>query len=95
MKADRAYYSYLVGKVHNVENEYNPKAEEYLSKAVKLNPNLIDAWNQLGDSYFKKGNYSESKNCFTNAVHKVSIVLMVGGIRKFWNASFILKSILT
>lgn len=68
---DRAYYFYLVGKTYNVEGEYNAKAEENLSKAVKLNPSLIDGWNHLGDTYFKKGNYYEAKNCFANALNKV------------------------
>ncbi|KAK7600916.1 hypothetical protein V9T40_008357 [Parthenolecanium corni] len=67
---DRAYYFYLVGKTYNVEGEYNAKAEENLSKAVKLNPSLIDGWNHLGDTYFKKGNYYEAKNCFANALNK-------------------------
>lgn len=75
LKKDRATYYYLLGKTYNVENEYNSKAEELLSKAVKLNPNLIDAWNNLGDSYFKKGDYAEAKNCFLNALNKVNIYL--------------------
>lgn len=78
LKKDRASYYYLLGKTYNVENDYNNKAEELLSKAVKLNPNLIDAWNNLGDSYFKKGDYAEAKNCFLNALNKVSIYLENG-----------------
>ena len=31
------------------------QAETFLSRAVKLNPNLTDAWNALGECYFKKG----------------------------------------
>lgn len=71
LKSNRARYFYALGKAYNVEAEYNAKAEELLSKAVKLNPNLIDAWNHLGDSYFKKGDYLEAKNCFINALNKV------------------------
>lgn len=74
VKNDRAYYLYLMGKAYNVEEEYNIKAEDYLSKAVKLNPNLINAWNHLGDSYFKKGEYAEAKNCFLNALNKVNLM---------------------
>lgn len=72
MQKNRARYLYLLGKANNIEGEFSPKAEEYLSKALKLNPNLVDAWNHLGDSYFKKGNYTEAKNCFTNALNRVS-----------------------
>ena len=67
----RPFYFYLLGKAYNVENDYNAKAEELLSKAVKLNPHLIDAWNNLGDVYFKKGCITEAKNCFLNALKKV------------------------
>lgn len=70
LKKDRALYFYVLGKAYNVESEYNSNAEEFLSKAVKLNPKLIDAWNHLGDSYFKKGEYLEAKNCFLNALNK-------------------------
>lgn len=77
MEQDRALYYFLLGKAYNVENEYSREAEEFLSRAVKLNPNLIDAWNNLGDSYFKSGNYAEAKNCFLNALNKVSMAVHV------------------
>lgn len=37
----------LTGKALNVTPDYSPKAEELLSKAVKLEPTLVEAWNQL------------------------------------------------
>lgn len=45
----------LTGKALNVTPDYSPKAEELLSKAVKLEPKLVEAWNQLGEVYWKKG----------------------------------------
>ncbi|XP_032273804.1 tetratricopeptide repeat protein 5 isoform X2 [Phoca vitulina] len=39
----------LTGKALNVTPDYSPKAEELLSKAVKLEPKLVEAWNQLGE----------------------------------------------
>ncbi|KAL0424674.1 UNVERIFIED_CONTAM: Tetratricopeptide repeat protein 5 [Sesamum radiatum] len=44
----RATYEYLRGKVLDVFPEYKKEAEDHLSKAVKLNPSLADAWLSLG-----------------------------------------------
>ena len=63
----------LIGKVLNVTSEYDTKAEENLSKAVKLDPKLVEAWNQLGESYWKKGNIDGAKNCFSGALTHVSL----------------------
>ena len=35
-----------------------------LSKAIKLDPRLGDAWNALGECYWYKGDMEEAKNCF-------------------------------
>ena len=61
----------LLGKVLNVTSDYDPKAEDHLSKAVKLDPKLVEAWNQLGEAYWKKGNINGAKNCFTGALTHV------------------------
>ncbi|KAH9794875.1 hypothetical protein KPL71_005044 [Citrus sinensis] len=44
----RATYEYLKGKILDVVPEYRKDAEDHLSKAVKLNPSLADAWLCLG-----------------------------------------------
>ncbi|KAK6157618.1 hypothetical protein DH2020_011866 [Rehmannia glutinosa] len=44
----RATYEYLRGKILDVFPEYKKEAEDHLSKAVKLNPSLADAWLSLG-----------------------------------------------
>ncbi|KAK6134166.1 hypothetical protein DH2020_032116 [Rehmannia glutinosa] len=44
----RATYVYLRGKILDVFPEYKKEAEDHLSKAVKLNPSLADAWLSLG-----------------------------------------------
>ncbi|GER48804.1 tetratricopeptide repeat protein [Striga asiatica] len=53
--AKRAIYEYLRGKVLDVLPEYKKEAEDHLSKAVKLNPSLADAWLSLGNCIWKKG----------------------------------------
>ena len=69
--SNKAEYFMLLGKVLNVTSDYDPKAEEHLSKAVKLDPKLVEAWNQLGEAYWKKGNINGAKNCFKGALTHV------------------------
>ncbi|XP_007127799.1 tetratricopeptide repeat protein 5 isoform X1 [Physeter macrocephalus] len=67
----------LTGKALNVTPDYSPKAEELLSKAVKLEPKLVEAWNQLGEVYWKKGDVAAAHTCFSGALthckNKVSL----------------------
>uniref|UniRef100_A0ABM5EIS1 Tetratricopeptide repeat protein 5 n=1 Tax=Pogona vitticeps TaxID=103695 RepID=A0ABM5EIS1_9SAUR len=73
----RAPMLMLKGKALNVLPDYNAQAEELLSKAVKLNPELVEAWNQLGEVYWKKGDISAAHTCFSGALshckNKVSL----------------------
>lgn len=66
----RATYEYLRGKILDVFPDYRKEAEDHLSKAVKLNPSLADAWLCLGNCIWKKGDLSSAKNCFTLALSK-------------------------
>ncbi|KAJ6982066.1 tetratricopeptide repeat protein 5-like [Populus alba x Populus x berolinensis] len=66
----RATYEYLRGKLLDVVPEYNKEAEDHLSKAVKLNPSLADAWLCLGNCIWKKGDLPSAKNCFNLALSK-------------------------
>ncbi|KAM7272114.1 hypothetical protein ACFE04_031328 [Oxalis oulophora] len=66
----RAVFEYLRGKVLDVFPEYKKEAEQHLSKAVKLNPSLVDAWLCLGNSIWKKGDLVSAKNCFNLALSK-------------------------
>ncbi|XP_025836601.1 tetratricopeptide repeat protein 5-like isoform X2 [Agrilus planipennis] len=65
----RARYFYLKGRALNVLPKYNKDAEDLLLKAVKLDPKLVEAWNELGECYWKKGNLKEAKNCFVGALN--------------------------
>ncbi|KAF3429080.1 hypothetical protein E2986_12416 [Frieseomelitta varia] len=73
----RAKYYYLKGKALNVTERFIPQAEELLTKAVKLEPNLVEAWNELGCCYWKNNDIQQAKNCFVGAVrhggNKVSL----------------------
>ncbi|RWS30052.1 tetratricopeptide repeat protein 5-like protein, partial [Leptotrombidium deliense] len=63
-KKEKAVYCMLYGKALNVKREYDQLAFDYLSKSVKLNPKLTEAWNELGECYWKKGDLKASLNCF-------------------------------
>lgn len=67
-------FFYLRGQTLNVLSAYDQHAEECLSKAVKLDPSLIEAWNELGESYWKNRNIEAAANCFTGAIAKVYIL---------------------
>eukprot|EP00088_Acartia_fossae_P004156 TRINITY_DN1176_c0_g1_i7.p1 TRINITY_DN1176_c0_g1~~TRINITY_DN1176_c0_g1_i7.p1 ORF type:complete len:458 (+),score=88.30 TRINITY_DN1176_c0_g1_i7:46-1374(+) len=77
MEEDRAKFLYLKGKLINVEPDYSSQAEEYLSRAVKLNPGLVQAWNELGESYSRKDDFTNARICFEGALqherNKVSL----------------------
>ena len=64
----KAEYFLLKGKAYNVGVEYDEQAEEFLSKAVKLDPKLTEAWTCLGDSYCKQDNFQAAKDCFISAL---------------------------
>ncbi|XP_071703025.1 uncharacterized protein [Rutidosis leptorrhynchoides] len=70
LSTQRAMYEYLKGKILDVFPEYSKQAEDHLSKAVKLNPSLADAWLCLGNCFWKKGDLAGTKNCFTLSLSK-------------------------
>lgn len=68
---DKAKYSYLRGRLLNVLPKFSPESEVLLSRACKLNPKLMEAWNELGESYWKKDDLVEAKNCFKRVAEYV------------------------
>lgn len=66
---NKSLYLLQKGKALNVTPEYSQEAEEALAKAVKLNPTLVDAWNQLGEVYWKKGDITTARTCFVGALN--------------------------
>lgn len=77
----RAKYYYLKGKTLNVTDKFVPQAEELLSKAVKLEPKLIDAWNELGECYWKNDDVKQAKNCFIGALPHVRMISFMSQLR--------------
>uniref|UniRef100_T1J2A1 Tetratricopeptide repeat protein 5 OB fold domain-containing protein n=1 Tax=Strigamia maritima TaxID=126957 RepID=T1J2A1_STRMM len=67
---NKAKYLLLRGKALNVLSHFNEDALHDLEKAVKLDPKLVEAWNELGECYWKKGDMESAKNCFNGALSK-------------------------
>ncbi len=61
----------LRGKALNVLPTHSSEAHEALSRAVKLDPRLVEGWVQLGESYWKKKDIDGAKNCFLGALNHV------------------------
>ncbi|MCO5591747.1 hypothetical protein L7F22_045739 [Adiantum nelumboides] len=66
----RAQFEYLRGKALDAGSEYCKEAEDHLSKAVKLDPSLFDAWSCLGNCFWKKDDLMAAKNCFNLVLKK-------------------------
>ncbi|XP_034836618.1 tetratricopeptide repeat protein 5-like [Maniola hyperantus] len=64
----RAQFLYIKGRCYNISQTYDSRATQCLSKAVKLNPHLVDAWNELGECYLKNMNVKEAKASFEGAL---------------------------
>ena len=65
---NKAEYLMLKGKCLNVKSKHDEEAQEIMSKAVKLDPKQVEAWNILGECFWKKGDIDSAKNCFTGAL---------------------------
>lgn len=70
-RENRALFHYLWGRALNVTPEYDANALDLLKKSVKLDHKLIEAWNELGECFWKKGDIDDAKNCFDGALRKM------------------------
>lgn len=59
---------YLKGKIlQSCTLDHSPSAENSLQKAVKLDPTLANAWNELAECYWRRGQINQCKSCLDNA----------------------------
>lgn len=63
-----AEFSFLKGKALNVTEDFDQQAEDALSKAVKLDPKHVEAWNQLGECFWKKMDKAQAQTCFKSGL---------------------------
>ncbi|XP_016892318.1 tetratricopeptide repeat protein 5 [Cynoglossus semilaevis] len=67
---DNADFLLQKARCLNVSADYSAMAEESLSRALKLDPRLYEAWNILGEQYWKKEDLVKAKNYFEGALQK-------------------------
>jgi len=66
--AHKARVAYVHGKALDAGPAYSEQAEVLLAKAVKLDPSNVDAWNSLGNCFWKKKDYVGARDCFNGAL---------------------------
>ena len=64
----KAKYLLLIGKAWNVLPEYEARAFDALSRSIKLDPKSTDAWNAMGECYWKKRDFDMCRNCFEHSL---------------------------
>ncbi|XP_064393711.1 tetratricopeptide repeat protein 5-like [Halichondria panicea] len=58
----------LRGRALNILPDHSQEAQDSLSKAIKHDPTLIQAWNDLGETYWKAGNVIQAHDCFVGSL---------------------------
>ena len=64
----RSRSAYIRGAALNALPSYDVEAEELLSRAVKLAPTCVGAWNELGECLWKKGDLAAARHCFDGSL---------------------------
>lgn len=64
----KAHDLMVKGRLLNAGEKYNQEAFDLLSKSIKLNPNLIDAWVELTECYQRKSDIEGAIVCLENAL---------------------------
>ena len=64
----RGRLAYIQGRAFDVFEAYNMEAETALTRAVKLNPTDVDAWNGLAHCFWKKRDFSSAYDCYKQAL---------------------------
>eukprot|EP00746_Dinoflagellata_sp_MGD_P162356 gnl/MRDRNA2_/MRDRNA2_89887_c0_seq1.p1 gnl/MRDRNA2_/MRDRNA2_89887_c0~~gnl/MRDRNA2_/MRDRNA2_89887_c0_seq1.p1 ORF type:complete len:431 (-),score=94.49 gnl/MRDRNA2_/MRDRNA2_89887_c0_seq1:64-1356(-) len=65
---DRAKASYIKGRLCLYMPHDGCDAQDLLSKAIKLDPTLVGAWNALGEVYWGKQDFVQCRQCFEQAL---------------------------
>jgi tetratricopeptide (TPR) repeat protein len=67
-KAKKAELFYFQGRALSMKGAYDRKAEEALSKSVKLDPMRAEAWIWLGEVFYLKKDYVQAKRCLEGSL---------------------------
>uniref|UniRef100_A0A915PUM3 Cell division cycle protein 27 homolog n=1 Tax=Setaria digitata TaxID=48799 RepID=A0A915PUM3_9BILA len=63
-----ARYNYMCGRILNICMEYDANCERHLLRAVKLEPLSNDAWHELGECVWKRGDFTTAVDCFRKSL---------------------------
>jgi tetratricopeptide (TPR) repeat protein len=69
-KKEKAELLFLKGKTLDFLPEYTKQAEDLLSKSLKLMPSKKEAWDALGNVYWKKRDLDAAKKCFESSLEQ-------------------------
>lgn len=58
------------GKLLNRHPDISEECEKVLTKVVKLRPEIVEGWSELGECLFKLRKFDISMTCFQKAVEK-------------------------
>ena len=72
----KAEYLMLRGRALNVLPQYSKEAEDCLSKAIKLDPKLAEAWSYLGECYWKNNQVESARNCLVGSLSHVTRIIL-------------------
>eukprot|EP00164_Ancoracysta_twista_P011941 GFYU01018598.1.p1 GENE.GFYU01018598.1~~GFYU01018598.1.p1 ORF type:complete len:439 (-),score=70.47 GFYU01018598.1:177-1493(-) len=64
----KAMALYMQGKAFSCVETKLGDAITLLSKAVKLDPTIVDGWNALGQCFWKRSDLANARNCFKCAI---------------------------
>ncbi|XP_054713121.1 tetratricopeptide repeat protein 5-like [Uloborus diversus] len=67
---EKKEHDLLKAKALNVLPDFNPETVEILTKLVKFHPKNVEAWNELGTCFWKKGDIKAAKSCFESALRE-------------------------
>ncbi|XP_014276781.1 tetratricopeptide repeat protein 5 [Halyomorpha halys] len=65
-----AIYWYLWGNLYSCGPNYKQKSIEALKRATAIDPDFINAWNELGECYWNIMEVDLAKECFEKALEK-------------------------
>ncbi len=88
LQPDNYIVLYNVAYVNFVYLEENETALEYFDKALKINPNYLDAYYNKGRVLEQMGDYVQAKSIYTQVLsEKPNYQLAIQGINRIANQS--------
>ncbi|KFM81128.1 Tetratricopeptide repeat protein 5, partial [Stegodyphus mimosarum] len=80
-------HDFLRAKAMNVLPDFKPEVLEILTKLVKFHPKHVEAWNELGTCFWKKGDIKAARSCFESALREEK------NVESLRNLSMVLRQI--